>query len=146
MESNSPENHDDSHENDPINSTPDEDHDAIQNRLANLSLYRADSNKGENPDSNEPNIKKKQQQAHVELDTSEEGGSTRTYTINTLPQDKDSGEPEEEEEDQETRNIRPDELLGIIFNFDTPREIDLNVKIKGDFNVTILYAPQTAFG
>ncbi|KAL4803193.1 hypothetical protein BDV18DRAFT_145343 [Aspergillus unguis] len=66
---------------------------------------------------------------------SEEEAST-TYRINTLRRDSD--EPDSEDQGEESSSIKPDDLLNIVFNFDMPREVNLNVKIKGDFNVTVL--------
>ncbi|KAL4911889.1 hypothetical protein BDW62DRAFT_195930 [Aspergillus aurantiobrunneus] len=126
MEPGSPENHDDNCSLTP--QTPG----ALQRQLEGLSLSQEDSNTqgpGLNP-ANQSN----QDREHDEPDVREEG-SSRIYRISTRRKDSDEPEPEEE---KGSSNVKPDELLNILFNFDAPREIDLSVKIKGDFNVTIL--------
>ncbi|KAI9372630.1 hypothetical protein BJX61DRAFT_542501 [Aspergillus egyptiacus] len=130
METNRPE---DADRNNPANPTPETQD--TNDRLARLSLSEESSHAGDGPESNEsqkPGEKDRRERAAP--DASDEEENTRTYRISTLVQGED---PDADEQRQE-RNIRPDELFDIVFNFDAPREIDLKVKIKGDFNVTFL--------
>ncbi|KAL4792834.1 hypothetical protein BDV19DRAFT_367846 [Aspergillus venezuelensis] len=67
------------------------------------------------------------------------------YKIHTLRQGSDepdrfiSDDDDEGAQDEDgSRDVDPDELLKHLFTFDAPREIDLKVKIKGDFCVTVL--------
>ncbi|KAL4784047.1 hypothetical protein BJX76DRAFT_328159 [Aspergillus varians] len=136
MESRSPKDEDGQNNSNSHDSAP-ENPEAVRRHLAEFSISQGAS-KTESSDSNEPiQSSRQQEQAHDGPDTGEER-SSRTYRINTLRRDSD--EPEEQEQGGESSNIKPDELLNVLFDFDTPREINLNVKIKGDFNVTILYA------
>ncbi|KAJ0415718.1 hypothetical protein BJY00DRAFT_317537 [Aspergillus carlsbadensis] len=132
MNPNNPENQDEH----AGSSTPDN-HDAFRRNLANLSLSQEDSNT-EDPkakDTERPveDVEKKDTQSGA----SKPGERPRIYRINTLNENGDS--VDDEDDDEEGSNISPDQLFGIVFNLDTPREVDLKVSIKGDFNVTILY-------
>ncbi|KAL4951060.1 hypothetical protein BDW69DRAFT_45471 [Aspergillus filifer] len=66
------------------------------------------------------------------------------YKIHTLRQGSDepdrfiSDDDEGAGDGEGSRDVDPDELLKHLFTFDAPREIDLKVKIKGDFCVTVL--------
>ncbi|KAL3490442.1 hypothetical protein BJX62DRAFT_139322 [Aspergillus germanicus] len=119
-------------------STPDT-HDALLHDLAALSLSQNDS-KTEDLETKDTNRseeeEEEEEEKHTEPGVSKPGERPRIYRINTLNEDGDSVDDEDEAE--EGSNISPDQLFDIVFNLDTPREVDLKVSIKGDFNVTIL--------
>ncbi|KAL2788367.1 hypothetical protein BJX66DRAFT_261046 [Aspergillus keveii] len=116
-------------------STPDN-HDVLRRDLAALSLSQKDS-RTKNSETRDTNRSgKEEEEEHTEPGASKPGERPRIYRINTLNEDGDS--VGEEDEDEEGSNISPDQLFDIVFNLDTPREVDLKVSIKGDFNVTIL--------
>ncbi|OJJ07073.1 hypothetical protein ASPVEDRAFT_33317 [Aspergillus versicolor CBS 583.65] len=123
--------------------TPEE----VQRRIAGLSISQEthntnDSTSSRSDHSNKPQEDKYEQgqrQARVDDELGTEDESSRTFRINTLRGDAD--EQDNDEEQEETRKIEPDELKNILFSFETPREVDLRVKISGDLNVTILYVP-----
>lgn len=116
-------------------------------RLAGLSISQEthntnDSTPSGSDHSNKPQEDESEQgqrQARVDDELGTEDESSRTFRINTLRGGAD--EQDNYEEQEETKNIEPDELKNILFSFETPREVDLRVKISGDLNVTILYVP-----
>ncbi|KAL4935780.1 hypothetical protein BDV06DRAFT_228496 [Aspergillus oleicola] len=131
----------------------------VQHNLADLSLSRDNSGTTDGGDTNtnskEPLGKHQKQKpkdipATEKEDDEDEDDSTfqprpHRYKIHTLRQGSDEpdrsvpGEDDGEAgEAEESRDVDPDELLKHLFTFDAPREIDLKVKIKGDFNVTVL--------
>ncbi|KAL4927303.1 uncharacterized protein BDV17DRAFT_267348 [Aspergillus undulatus] len=121
-------------------STP-ETFEALQRPLAGLSLSCEDTKEANSSshssEPTKPGLRQKQDSDKPDL-TEKDNEDSKTYKINILRRDSDEVDSDSEEEEQESSSIKPDELLNVIFNFDTPREIDLKVKIKGDFNVTIL--------
>lgn len=126
-----------------IPETPEE----VQRRMAGLSISQETYNTNDSTSSgpghsnkhqeHESEPEQGQRQARVDDELGTEDESSRTFRINTLRGDAD--EPDDDEEQEESRNIEPDELKNILFSFETPREVDLRVKISGDLNVTILY-------
>ncbi|KAL3462287.1 hypothetical protein BJX64DRAFT_259252 [Aspergillus heterothallicus] len=115
-------------------STPDN-HDTIRRDLARLSLSQ-NSPGTEDHRTNSTKSDEDEEQEHNKPGPSGASERPRIYRINTL--NKDGESVDDEGEDEEGSNIRPDQLFDIVFNLDTPREVDLKVSIKGDFNVTIL--------
>lgn len=135
-----------------------ETHDEVQRRIAGLSISQETHNADDSTPSGSDHSTKPQEdefkqeqeqeqqqrrQARVDDELGTEDESSRTFRINTLRGDAD--EPDDAEEQEESRNIEPDELKNILFSFETPREVDLRVKISGDLNVTILYVPWLNF-
>jgi hypothetical protein len=116
--------------------TPDN-HDVLRRDLAALSLSQKDSKTKDSETRDTNRSGKEEEEEHTEPGASKPGERPRIYRINTLNEDGDS--VGDEDEDEEGSNISPDQLFDIVFNLDTPREVDLKVSIKGDFNVTILY-------
>ncbi|KAL4876618.1 hypothetical protein BJY04DRAFT_140914 [Aspergillus karnatakaensis] len=105
----------------------------------NIGLKKESLPRGETNQSDlrqEQNQQREERQEESKPNVSEDE-SSRTYRINKFTLRRDSDNPDEEEE-QESSNLRPEDLYDIVLNFDTPREVDLKVKIKGDFNVTLL--------
>jgi hypothetical protein len=135
MNSDNPQNQDEH----AASSTPDN-HDALRRGLATLSLSQTDSSSEDlkAKDTDRPTVESEEKK-DTGSGASIPGERPRIYRINTLNEDGDSIEDEDENEDREGSNISPDQLFDIVFNLDTPREVDLKVSIKGDFNVTILY-------
>ncbi|KAL5340362.1 hypothetical protein BJX70DRAFT_124737 [Aspergillus crustosus] len=145
MEPNSSKDYDAHGSHEPVDSTPDENRDALPKEMESLSLSQDKETHG-NPTLNDPDQSdhkvdqgeeqgQEKEQDHNKAESNEEE-SARTYRIHKLTLRRDSDDPDEEE--QESSNLRPEDLYDIVFNFDTPREVDLKVKIKGEFNVTIL--------
>ncbi|KAL2847428.1 hypothetical protein BJY01DRAFT_246795 [Aspergillus pseudoustus] len=116
-------------------SSPDN-NDAVRHGLARLSTSWEDS-ETEDPPKGTRMSTDDEEQEHDEPAADEPSAKPRIYRINTLNKDGDS--VDDEEDDEEGSNIRPDELFDIVFNLDTPLDIDLKVSIQGEFNVTILY-------
>ncbi|KAL4967622.1 uncharacterized protein BDV14DRAFT_168897, partial [Aspergillus stella-maris] len=130
----------------------------VQDSLAALSLSTDDSasKKEKEQENTKPNESPQSNQQEKPKDTSapnsEDSDSDpdfqprpHRYKIHTLRQGSDepdrfiSDDDEEGAADEDgSRDVDPDELLKHLFTFDAPREIDLKVKIKGDFCVTVL--------
>ncbi|KAL4865351.1 hypothetical protein BDV12DRAFT_150009 [Aspergillus spectabilis] len=139
MEPRSPKDHGTNNDDKPVNPTPDENHDTLLEQMGSLSLShenvnQEDSGLNKTVQSDHQQEQEKDQDDN-DNDTSEDETS-KTYRIDKFTMRRDSDDPDEEE--QESSNLKPEELYDIVFNLDTPREVDLKVKIKGDFNVTIL--------
>jgi hypothetical protein len=140
MESRSPKDHG-THNDDKVkpNSTPDGNHGTLPKQMEKLSLSKENVNQ-EDTGLNNPVQSDHQQEQEMDQDDNNndasEDGTSKTYRVNKFTMRRDSNDPDEEE--QESSNLKPEELYDIVFNFDTPREVDLKVEIKGDFNVTIL--------
>lgn len=130
----SPENHN-GHRN---SSNPSPEARDLPHGLANLSLDQQPSTENNTSSSNH-SIRSPQEdgQGNTSDQRGNEDETAKTYRINKLSPDSDVPDSGEQD-DEESSNVKPDELLNIVFNFDMPREVDLKVKIKGDFNVTVL--------
>ncbi|KAL2811651.1 hypothetical protein BJX63DRAFT_270072 [Aspergillus granulosus] len=134
MNSDSPENKDRNKDN-AARITPDNP-DALRRDLAKVSLSQEDWNTEDLQIKDTAETEEDEDQEHDEPGASESSETPKIYRINTLNKNGDS--VGDEDYNKEGSNIRPDQLFDIVFNLDAPREVDLKVSIKGDFNVTIL--------